>query len=74
MTLKQEKILHYFLMGVMVALVVLAVGFVYISMRGNSTHVVQPVVDQDVGAGQARLLPDFIVDKVPSDELESLKP
>ena len=75
MTLNQEKSFHYFILGLMTGLLFVSMGFAYMSANGYLQE--QPKVDEDLlyeQGGQSKPLPDFIVDKVPTDELETLKP
>jgi len=75
MKFKTEKAFHYFFMGAMMALIVISVVFVYMSTNGSMQK--QPVSHEFSDAeksGNKKPLPDFLVDKVPADELETLKP
>ncbi len=68
-----ERGFHYILMAFVFALIVFSAGFVYMSMQ---TPEINPpeIIENEQGSVNVKPLPDFIVDKVPSDELESLKP
>lgn len=72
MELCYEKSLYYFLIGLMSAIAVFSLGFTYIGVQGH-LNAPAPRVSSVDSIGQTKPLPDFIVDRVPKDELESLK-
>ncbi|MFP4097676.1 MAG: hypothetical protein ACLFP8_08075 [Alphaproteobacteria bacterium] len=68
--------MHYVLMCAMTALILFSAGFAYLGANGYLQERA-PQPDDLVatgGVGQEKPLPDYIVDKMPADELEMLKP
>lgn len=77
MNLKQEKVFYYLVMGAMSALIVFSAGFAYMGANGYLQKREKGVFDdfsRSEKAGQTKSLPDFVVDTLPSDDLEMLKP
>ncbi|MGH1455276.1 MAG: hypothetical protein ACRBDI_00690 [Alphaproteobacteria bacterium] len=68
-----ERGIHYFIMAFVLCLIGFSVWFVFMSVQAPPSIAESSVYDNE-SDGKAKPLPDFIVDKVPADELESLKP
>ena len=70
--IKHEAILHYILLVFMIMVILCAVTYAYIALQSLDNNIKMPV--SEVSKGKSHPLPDFIVDKIKSDELEQLKP
>ncbi len=68
-----ERGFHYFLMAFVIALIAFSAGFVFMSVQEPEARPPE-MIENEKGSVNVKPLPDYIVDKVPRDELESLKP
>tara|TARA_R110002072_G_scaffold272737_1_gene432928 strand:+ start:125 stop:364 length:240 start_codon:yes stop_codon:yes gene_type:complete len=67
-----ERGFHYVFIVFMVVLTVFCAWFVYVSVQKPVTP--EAPIYENENKAAAKPLPDFIVDKVKPDELETLKP
>lgn len=72
----RDRIIHYAVYLLTITLIAFSIWFAYMS---SQKHKVSPnpspdVVGNEEVKGKTKALPEFIIDKVPSDELEQLKP
>lgn len=68
-----ERGFHYVVMLFVSMLIIASIAMAFIAARGQGERSeMQEEISED--GGKTKPLPDFIVDKVPSDELEMLKP
>ena len=72
----RDRIIHYAVYVLTIALIVFSIWFVYMSSQKHraSPSPSPDVVGKEETKGKTKALPEFIIDKVPSDELEQLKP
>ncbi len=73
--LKRDKVIHSVILFIVGLAIVFSAFFVFMSVReqqAKQSHA--PYVGDENEKGKTHPLPDFIVDKIESDELEVLKP
>ncbi len=72
----RDRIIHYAVYVLTIALIVFSIWFAYMSSQKKELKPTpsRDVVGKEDKKGNTKALPDFIIDKVPSDELEQLKP
>ncbi len=72
-----DRVIHYLVIVGTLALILFSFWFAYNSAQMQKQKIEfekQEVKSFMKNKGKAKPLPDFIVDKIPSDELEQLKP
>lgn len=70
---KKDKKIHIILMAGMIAVMLAGLGVVYISIQSGH-HVAEQTQPDTEGVGEIKELPDFMLEKIKTDELEKLKP
>ncbi len=72
-----DRVIHHIVMFGTIALIMFSLWFAYNSSQGQKQKIEdekREVQSNVKSKGHVKPLPDFIVDKVPSDKLEQLKP
>lgn len=71
---KRDRKIHVILMTGMIAVMLAGLGVVYISIQSGRHLADQQSALDTEGIGEVKELPDFMLEKIDKNDLESLKP